>query len=208
MSGATTNGKSTTVTTANAVVPSTNANPTKEATVAEPTLAQQEHDFFNQVPSEKEKAKLTKDSILALYGAAPSMNSLPTNNQFMPGMPSMNVDNGSLFGMQIPSYQSQQQPVFGMPAVNPQNAGGINNFAQFGLMQQGQQMNFQQPPHTINSIPNQSMGFSNVPQNPSLQAFNQANVTKTNSFPTATHPPNVNNVNQQFGNLNLGNVWQ
>lgn len=208
MSSSTTNGKNASIATAIAAVPSTNANPTNEATVADPTLAQQEHDFFNQIPNEKEKAKLTKDSILALYGAAPSMNALPTNNQFMPGMPSMNVDNGSLFGMQIPSYQSQQQPAFGMPAVNQQNAGAINNFAQFGLMQQGQQMNFPQSPHTINSMPNQSMGFSNVPQNSSLQNFNQTNVTKTNSFPTAALAPNANNVNQQFGNLNLGNVWQ
>lgn len=201
MDNTTINGKSTTV------LPSTN-NLTKEATaVAEPTLAQQEHDFFNQVPNEKEKAKMTKDSILALYGAAPSMSAMPTNNQFIQGIPPMNAtDNGSLFGM--PSMQFQQQPAFGMPAANTSATGGLNNFAQFGMMQSGQQMNFQQS-NTMNSMPNQSMGFSNVPQaNPSLQPFNQANANKTNSFPTANHTPNVNNVNQQFGSLNLGNVWQ
>lgn len=205
MDNTTINGKSTTA------VPSTN-NTTKETTAAaavEPTLAQQEHDFFNQVPNEKEKAKMTKDSILALYGAAPSMSAMPTNNQFMQGIPPMNAtDNGSLFGM--PSMQFPQQPAFGMPAANTPAAntsatGGLNNFAQFGMMQTGQQMNFQQS-NTMNSMPNQSMGFSNVPPaNPTLQPFNQANANKTNSFPTANHTPNVN---QQFGNLNLGNVWQ
>lgn len=202
MSETATNGKSASnaaaaTATVTSTVPSTNIKQTKE----EPTLAQQEHDFFNQVPNEKEKAKMTKDSILALYGAAPS-GGMPTNNQFMPGMPTMNVDNGSLFGMQMPAYQ--QQPAFGMATPNPPAVSGLNNFAQFGMMQ-GQPMNFQQP-NSLNSMPNQSMGFANVPQvNPS---FNQSNATKNNSFSTANHTPNVNNVNQQFGSLNLGNVWQ
>lgn len=213
MSENTTNGKTTTTTTtiaaaaAASAVPSTNTNTKKE----EPTLAQQEHDFFNQIPNEKEKAKMTKDSILALYGAAPSGGMcapgvMPTNNQFMPGLQTMNADNGSLFGMQMPVYQ--QQPAFGMQA-NPPTVSGLNNFAQFGLMQQNQPMNFQ-PANSINSMPNQSMGFANVPQvNPSLQSFNQSNATKNNTtFPTANHTPNVKNVNQQFGSLNLGNVWQ
>lgn len=191
----TTNGK----TTAAAVPSSTNTNPTKE--IKDTTLAQQEHDFFNQVPNEKEKAKMTKDSILALYGAAPTMNTIPASNQFMPGMPTMNVDNGSLFGMPM---QYPQQPVFGMPAANANaktTGGGMNNFAQFGMMSQGPQMNFQ-PSNTINSMPNQSMGFSNIPP------FNQSNTTKNNAFPAANHTSTANNVNQQFGNLNLGNVWQ
>lgn len=201
MSEGTTNGKPATS------VPSVTAtnNPTKPA--VETTLAQQEHDFFNQVPNEKEKARMTKDSILALYGSAPS--TIPAANQFMQGMPPMNAnDNGTLFGMPM-QYQApppQQPQAFGMPpaAANPQ-AAGMNNFAQFGMMQQAQpQMNFQS--HTM---PNQSMGFSNVPQvKPSMQAFNQSNMTKNNTFPTANHSPNVNNVKQQFGSLNLGNVWQ
>lgn len=199
MSEGSTNGKPTTS------VPSsvTTNKPTKES--SETTLAQQEHDFFNQVPNEAGKAKMTKDSILALYGAAPTIPA--STNQFtMPGMPPMNVDNGSLFGMyqQQAAPPSQQQPSFGMPVAN-QPPAAINNFAQFGMMQQAQPaMNF---PAT-HTMPNQSMGFSNVPQmNPSMQAFNQSPVTKaTNKFGTANHTPN--NVNQQFGNLNLGNVWQ
>lgn len=203
MSGSTTNGKTagnaTVAATATSVPSTTNNNPTKEPIES---LAQQEHDFFNQVPNEKEKAKMTKDSILALYGQAPAAK------QFMPGMPppmqSIDATNGSLFGMPMQQYQQPAQPTaFGMPGGvgNPQ--GGLNNFAQFGMMAPGAvqtapQMNFQA------TIPNQSMGFSNVPStmNPTaMQAFNQANVNKTQTS-------NVNNVNQQFGNLNLGNVWQ
>lgn len=216
MSGSTTNGNNpaTAVAAANttATVPSSTVsnNPTKEP--AESSLAQQEHDFFNQVPNEKEKAKMTKDSILALYGQAPT---IPTANQFMPGMQTMpTVDaNGSLFGMPM-QYQQQphQQPAFGIQSAA---ATGLNNFAQFGMMapasgpQSAPQMNFQGS-HSINTLPNQSMGFSNVPSvmNPtSMQAFNQANLNKNNAFASGA-TSNVNNVNQQFGSLNLGNVWQ
>lgn len=215
MSGTTTNGNN--PVTAAAAVPNTTAtvpstasnNATKQP--AESTLAQQEHDFFNQVPNEKEKAKLTKDSILALYGQAPTM---PTANQFMPGMQTMpTVDaNGSLFGM--PMQYRQQPPAFGMPGAAAA-APGLNNFAQFGMMgapagaQPTPQMNFQAS-HSINAIPNHSMGFSNVPSsmNPTpMQAFNQGNLNKNNAFATGASS-NVNNVNQQFGSLNLGNVWQ
>lgn len=216
MSGSTTNGNNPVTAAAaapntTATVPSTASNNATKPP-AESTLAQQEHDFFNQVPNEKEKAKMTKDSILALYGQAPTM---PTANQFMPGMqPMPTVDaNGSLFGMPM-QYQQQphQSPAFGMQGAavaGGVTAPGVNNFAQFGMMgapagaQPTPQMNFQ-------AIPNQSMGFSNVPSamNPTpMQAFNQANLNKTNAFASGA-PSNVNNVNQQFGSLNLGNVWQ
>lgn len=216
MSGSTTNGNNPASVAAaanpTATVPSTvSTNATKEP--AESTLAQQEHDFFNQVPNEKEKAKMTKDSILALYGQAPTM---PAANQFMPAMQAMpTVDaNGSLFGMPM-QYQQQphQPPAFGMQGAAAA-APGLNNFAQFGLMG-GQtvpqpQMNFQAP-HTMPAMPNQSMGFSNVPvaMNPTpMQAFNQANLNNKNNAFASGAPSNVNNVNQQFGSLNLGNVWQ
>lgn len=208
MSGTTTNGNNPPTTAAavpntTATVPSTASDNAMKP--AETTLAQQEHDFFNQVPNEKEKAKMTKDSILALYGQAPTMS---TANQFMPGMQTMPTAdaNGSLFGM--PMQYQQQPPAFGMqPAAAA--APGLNNFAQFGMMgaaagaQPTPQMNFQ-------AMPNQSMGFSNVPSamNPTpMQGFNQANLNKNNAFASGASS-NVNNVNQQFGSLNLGNVWQ
>lgn len=132
--GSTTNIKPTT-----SLPSATATNPTKES--VETTLAQQEHDFFNQVPNEKEKAKMTKDSILALYGTA------PVTNQFMQGMSSMNInDNGSILGMPMqfrpptqPQPQQQQHSAFGMPppAANLQ-ATSLNSFAQFGMKQQAQ----------------------------------------------------------------------
>lgn len=162
----------------------------------EQTLAQQEQDFFNQVPNEKEKAKMTKDSILALYGTPPTINRLPATNQFnIPqGMPMMNDNNSSTFGMQF------QQPVFGM-----QNTGLNQQFCMMPQQTQSQPpTNFQQQ---MPQMPNQTMGFANIPQAnaPPLQPFTQQ--TNANPmFPTTTST--VTNVNKQFGSLNLGNVWQ
>lgn len=46
------------------------------------TLKSEEESFFNQTaPSEKERAKLTKDNILALYSNAPALNNFPTTYQ-------------------------------------------------------------------------------------------------------------------------------
>lgn len=186
----------------NTVPPAT--APAKESTVPS-TLAQQEQDFFNQVPSDKDKTgKMTKDSILALYGAAPPINRMPppaVNNHFMgQGMPGqLSNDFNSL------PTQFQQQPAFGSLTNN-----ATNNFAQFGgLMQQGQQtMNFQ--PTMNNTLPNQGVGaFPNLAQtNQSLFAQQNANNLNLGFSSVPAPNTNVNNVNQQFGNLNLGNVWQ
>lgn len=190
-----------------AVPPAAN-NPVKNG--APPSsLAQQEQDFFNQVPSDKDKAKMTKDSILALYGAAPTINRMPQqspNNHFMaPGMPTqLNNDFANL------STQFQQQSPF--PGQLTNNA---NNFAQFGMMQQGQQtMNFQQPMNnTIQGIGgNQGIGgFPNLVQQTNQSSFIQPNANVNLAFSTIQTQKsnaNVTSANQQFGNLNLGNVWQ
>lgn len=192
----TSNGKITTTTA------SQPASVTKEC--AEPSLEQLEQDFFNHVtPNEKEKAKMTKDSILALYGTAPTMNRLPGTNQFgTQGMPVLNNDNNA-FATTIP-LQYQQQSTFGAVSNN------MNNFPQFGIMQQQQAMNFQS---TMNStLPNQSIGFPSISHaSQSLPSFTQPNANnpnQNNAFTTVAHNPTTNNVNQQFGSLNLSNVWQ
>lgn len=167
------------------------------------SLAQQEQDFFNQVPSDKDKAKMTKDSILALYGAAPTINRMPqqtTTNHFMaPGMPAqLNNDFANL------STQFQQQSPF--PGQLTNNA---NNFAQFGMMQQAQQtMNFPQPIN--NTMGNQGIGgFPNLVQQTNQSSFVQPNANVNLGFSAIpTQTTNATSVNQQFGNLNLGNVWQ
>lgn len=187
-----------------ATVPSSTINqPTKDNTSSlEPSLAQQEQDFFNQVPNEKEKAKMTKDSIMALYGAAPPINRLPATNQhFMQQkMQLIGNDTTPFGGLQ---QQFPQQTAFG-----PQSTG-MNAFPQLGMMQQPQQqqpLNFQQQSHTMNAIPNH-MSSTNLSQvNPTLQSFPQPNANQNLSAFASTQNPNA--INQQFGNLNLGDVWQ
>lgn len=80
------------------------------------TLKAEEDNFFNQpVPSEKEKAKLTKDSILALYDTAPINNaqllpnSMTFNNYSVPVGASKNS---------FQQYQNQHQ----LPPQQPFNA--------------------------------------------------------------------------------------
>lgn len=154
--------------------PSATTNPTKLN--SETSLAQEEQDFFNQIPTEKEKAKLTKDSILALYGQAPPMgqfNHQTANNQFVPQMMATNamttVPIGNVtYGAGIP--------------MQYQTASGAAQFGNMPTMQQS----------TVTTGVN-SFGFpATMQQNPFPP--NPAN--------------NANNLNQQFGNLNLGNVWQ
>lgn len=183
------------------------------------TLAQQEQDFFNQIPNEMEKAKMTKDSILALYGAAPTINRLPTTNQYIPAQ-----------GMNM-----QQPSAFGMPNT------GINNFQQFG-MKQGQIQQHMNPPQqspfmgfgdfsmtnpSMSQIAQPSIANQNTARvmnpsqihfgdlslaNPSIQSFTKPLNTNQNlpfNSTTSAAPSNTaSTVNQQFGNLNLGNVWQ
>lgn len=206
VSNGATNGSSSMPSNGNQPLQATNEKPSQ-------TLAQQEQDFFNQIPNEKEKAKMTKDSILALYGAAPpTMNRLPATNQYI--APGMNM---------------QQQSAFGMPNT------GINNFQQFGMIPAQTQPpscmsfgdfslsnpSFQQFPQQPNANQNatrtmnpSNMSFGDLSMaNPSIQQFTQPpntnpNLPFNNSTAAVAATSNANTVNQQFGNLNLGNVWQ
>lgn len=176
------------------------------------SLAKQEQDFFNQVPSESGKSKMTKDSILALYGAAPTTN--PSSAQFSGGGAAVfNQFGAAQTGFAVPPHMSG----FGAPQ---------QSLGQFGGIGQIQNQNF---------IPSQQQqfggfnaaagigGFQMQPQQQQihqLQSFAQFppnhNSAIAANFPTSfgsiAPPPattaNNTNVNQQFGNLNLGNVWQ
>ncbi|KAI5638355.1 putative GTPase activating protein for arf domain-containing protein [Phthorimaea operculella] len=87
------------------------AKPNPEQT--KPDLKTEEENFFKQAaPSEKEKSKLTKDSILALYSQTPSTN---LANQFNPSF--------QPFG----TYQQPQAQNFNVPVQN----GMPQQFAQF-----------------------------------------------------------------------------
>lgn len=95
------------------------SNQTKQGTQL--SLAQEEQDFFNQIPTEKEKAKLTNDSILALYSQTPTMNQfnpLSTN----PIYPSQ---------MMINNMPAGGNPMFNSGAVPMQYANPINSFSMY-----------------------------------------------------------------------------
>lgn len=97
------------------------AEPKPEET--KPDLKAEEENFFKQpAPSEKEKSRLTKDSILALYSQTPSTN---LGNQFNSAQPAY----------QFGAYQATSAPYNNMPVQN----GMQQTFNQFQPMNQFQQ---------------------------------------------------------------------
>lgn len=112
--------------------------PLKAATT-EDTLAQEENDFFNQKTADNgagEKGKLTRDSILALYGNAPSFPA-PQAQQFNANFPVAGQDQFFAYGQQpgAPLYTPvppQSQPFGAAGAQQPMMFNGNNgNFGAF-----------------------------------------------------------------------------
>lgn len=158
------------LTTEAAAAPAAPATPNQTSPGSNASLAQEEQDFFNQVPAEKEKTKLTNDSILALYSQAPAMNqfnTLATNPAFPPQM----MGGGN--------------PLFNAGAVPMQFASPINSF---NMMQPtalvGQQQPQQQPqqPFMGNHI-NFDMPAAGPPANAQPNAFS------TLGYPMSTIQP-------------------
>lgn len=242
---------------------------TNQANSTQNSLAKEEEDFFNQgslnSSGDKDKSgKLTKDSILALYGQAPpnptpqAMNFLQ-QQQVQPQTSMFGGATGAFTGMAPggfmgpggPASNQQHQfmtppnsasmynaPVmtapaaFTAPGMSGMHMGGANaGFAgQFpmqtgfpqtqnmgGIMATGQQANLM---HTNQSLMT-SLAGNNAPlmfpgmatTMPTQSTFNQGLI---GGFPTATiqsnnmpsnNPPTAS-LQQQFGNLNIGNVWQ
>lgn len=188
---------------ANSTIPTTTAVQNNT-----PSLAKQEQDFFNQVPSENGKSKMTKDSILALYGTGPSTtNSLP---QFSGGGGAVfNQFGAAQTGFAVPP----QMVGFGAPQQSLGQFGGQISNQNFIPSQQQQFAGFNATAG-IGGFPQMQQ-----PQTHQLQSFAQFppnhNSAIAANFPTSfgsVAPPattaNNTNINQQFGNLNLGNVWQ
>lgn len=112
----------------------------------ESSLKQEEDDFFNQKTLEigAEKGKMTKDSILALYGSAPSftpphVQPFNANFQQYPGVPQ---DQFFTYGQQpgAPLFKPipHQQPTQNFPPAQAMfnNNGNFGNFnANFGTIQ-------------------------------------------------------------------------
>lgn len=121
-----------------------------KVTSTESSLTQQEDDFFNQKTFENgagERGKLTKDSILALYGSAPTFTPPPQAQPFNANFqPFPGQDQFFTYGQQpgAPLYkpippQSQQQPFAPTAGAQPMmfNNGNFGNVfnANFGTMQ-------------------------------------------------------------------------
>ncbi|CAD7088337.1 unnamed protein product [Hermetia illucens] len=216
----------------------------------ENALDKEEADFFNQtsINSGSDKTKMTKDSILALYGTAPTSTIGQFNNNPLVGF-------NNTFSHQQPAgaagqYMPQQQA---FPAIVPGGAPPPVSQAQFGHAGLATNLNLnlagmppgllgppQPHPHTQFMTPPNSVTMYNQPVMTAPGAFTSAAVmhqqvvpSQPASFaqfppqpfgamPTGFGPPpgagtNVTastqstastNLSQQFGNLNLGNVWQ
>ncbi|XP_049701575.2 stromal membrane-associated protein 1 [Helicoverpa armigera] len=142
-----------------------------------PDLKTEEENFFKQAaPTEKEKSKLTKDSILALYSQTPSTNLV---NQFNPVPPVQPVQQA-----QYPFAPVYQQNFTNMPV---QNGMQFNQFPMGSQFQQPFGAPVQQP---LQSQPFQNNQFFNQPQQPLAQQFNSLNLGQ--SFPNAFSQPNTN----------------
>lgn len=182
------------------------------------SLDQEEADFFNQTPADKEKAaKLTKDSILALYGSAPT---IPTIN------PLNNFQNFNGFGTAVPQSMTQLSGInVGFPAQPTQTFIPVNTvpaatvfpvanhqfLAQNTIVSQQQQPS--QPFITQPPLPNQWM-IPNPLMAPGIQAtptnnlFNYQPTSLPTVAPTAAPVQIPDPLAKQFGSLNLNNVWQ
>lgn len=239
------------------------------ASVGPNSLAKEEEDFFNQTTSlgggaEKDKAgKLTKDSILALYGAAPATNPQAGLGQFSSNplaggfsnnltqnkpFPALLVNpNANTGGMGMPpglmgppqpqaqfmtppnSASMYNAPVMTAPAAfTSPAAGGMSyhpqmmgvqttGFAQFPPMQAtypaaagapGMMSAFGAAP-TVGAGGGGIMatGQGLMQMNPALnQGLMGMQMNGPMVQPAAAAP--ASNLSQQFGNLNIGNVWQ
>lgn len=183
------------------------------------SLEKQEADFFSQVTGEKDQAKMTKDSIMALYAKTPAPTNLANFNNTNSSGFTTNFNNAQGF-MQQPQHQMQQQQQqlqqqqqFGAPNFN--NQFGMNLMGQNQQSPQNLMFKVGQTPQMMGGL----QGFNNIhpqqQQQSSQQSFAQFPIQ---AFPTTQNsnfnkPPQqsaagIGNLNQQFGNINLGNVWQ
>lgn len=173
----------------------------------------EEESFFNQVlPAEKEKVKLDKDSILALYGSAPQN----TFNQFTPAAYNQGTYPTAFGGF---PQQQQQQPAF--PVQN-----GVSQMPpQWTQQQWGKQGQFptqNQVPYAANPM---QYPATNQFAQPQYQGFTQPSMvpgqmyqqplTVSGGFSQPNPFFGTQNVQQQFSNMSLGNqtantsnVWQ
>lgn len=169
----------------------------------------EEESFFNQVaPTEKEKVRLDKDSILALYGNTSTTNfnqyshisAYPQNPQSSfhtfggyPQQPSVVPIQNGVAQVQNNQWQQQQWPKQGQyPQQNQMQY--VANSTQFSSMQGNH----------LQGIP-QATFPGQVTQQPfpQMSAFSQPNPF----FPTQNLQQQFSNLSLTNSNTNTGNVW-
>lgn len=158
--------------------------------------------------TEKEKVKLDKDSILALYGNTPVTNF----NQFAQAPPYSQGTYHQAFG----GFPQQQPPV--VPIQNGVTQLQGTQWPQQQWAKQGQfsaQTQVQYLPNLAQFSATQFNQFQGLPQASAPGQMFQQPYQPVGAFP----PPNpffaTQNLQQQFSNMNLGNptantgnVWQ
>lgn len=173
------------------------------------SLDKEEADFFNQTTADKEKsAKMTKDSILALYGSAP-INPINNFNQGFNGVAATNF----LANSSMPTGIPQQYPTMMNNQFATTTTGQVvppQMIPQFGM---APQMPNQWATPVMGQQPS-SMHMMAQPLGASIptQMFNYH---QPNSLPNVVHPvaaptmtTSADTMAKHFGSLNLNNVWQ
>lgn len=166
----------------------------------ESSIKSEEDSFFNQiVPTEKEKVKLDKDSILALYGSTTTNNC----NQFSTLPNSFHIQNFPCPQMNFQPYATfpQHQNLITQSNVPPVNGQWSSQIGQWN-------------PHFVSNsnVPNQNQ-FSNqsqvinipqqIPANQFLQLQTTTNPQEANFNQTPNPFLGNHNLQQQFSNLTL-----
>ncbi|KAK4885907.1 hypothetical protein RN001_002178 [Aquatica leii] len=188
-------------------------------------LKSEEESFFNQIsPAEKEKVKLTKDNILALYGNGPSVNNFSTtyqnqsnfcNNQSFQGFTgypqTQNLQGQTQNGVtQFPvATQIQQFPGQIYQASPPLSQFLPNN--QFRATLPTQNTNTQYAPTANSFYPQNGINLypnpNNTTQGVTSNQYQPQNlgVMPQNSVANPFFASQGINVQQQFANLSLNN---
>ncbi|XP_023942625.1 stromal membrane-associated protein 1 [Bicyclus anynana] len=167
-----------------------------------PDLKTEEENFFKQAaPTEKEKSKLTKDSILALYSQTPSNTLASQFNSQSTGQFNPVQTQPGQFNQQTQPGQFNQQSQPGQFNVPPQG-----QFGTFGsLYQPYNSMGVQNGMQSFNQFQPMTNQFQQAFPNqmPQQQMQNQP-VQNAQPFQNQSFFPQQTPLSQQFGSLNLG----
>lgn len=192
-------------------------------------LAKEEADFFNQAPSKGVDAqgKLTKDKIMALYGSAPTTM---VNNNFGGAFGSFNSFQPNAYppapNVAINPYQMNGQPTaapggFGafqaFPTANgqymvPAATAAVPNPQAANMMYNG-------PFQATATVQSQPAAFGAIQFSNPLQSQQQVPapggfggitgaVPAFANFPPQTAQTQPDKLSNQFGSMNLRDVWQ